>query len=447
MVKLQIKHILVFLTFLWSISIQAQRHLIGDVTINKSSVYVGEPVEVSVSIFTSTWFTEGINPGNIKVNDAFTIYFRSLSMSKQINGKTYAGVIMYFNVFPYDEKNIEFPALEFTVKTPDDGGYKGVKRVVKTPSRIIKVKSVPPGFNRSQWLVTSNMTVSDNWSNNKNEVKVGDVLERKITRNVSGTVSELISPISWDSIQDVSLYPTRSEVKNNKSKSAISATRTDGTRYLFEKEGTVEIPEMVLNWWNPYAKKLYKRTLKSRTIKVMPNPNLGMLATMRDSLKVSIPVVPGGIEAAESLTIFGLSTKQFILFLGSLLVVLYVLFRIAKKVYRKLKIKRASYKISEAYFFKQFLKVLKKENSNEIMNALYQWIDKLQLGEPTVHYFVSEYAKNELSQDLVQMMNTINNKQSLKLKLRTKPWKEARLKFLNATKNDSTKDSYDWVNP
>ena len=35
MVKLQIKHILFFLIFLWNISIQAQRHLIGDVTINK----------------------------------------------------------------------------------------------------------------------------------------------------------------------------------------------------------------------------------------------------------------------------------------------------------------------------------------------------------------------------------------------------------------------------
>ncbi|MBG7631661.1 MAG: BatD family protein [Bacteroidetes bacterium] len=447
MVKLQIKYILVFLIFLLSISIQAQRHLIGDVTINKSTVYVGEPVEVSVSIFTSTWFTEGVNPGNIKVNDAFTIYFRSLSTSKQINGKTYAGVIMYFNVFPYDEKNIEFPALEFTVKTPDDGGFKGVKRTVKTPSRAIKVKSVPPGFNRSQWLVTSNMTVSDNWSNNKNEVKVGDVLERKITRNVSGTVSELISPIIWDSIPHVSLYPTRSEVKNNKLKTAISARRTDGTRYLFEKEGTVEIPEMVLNWWNPYAKKQYKRTLKARVIKVLPNPNLGMLATMRDSLKVSIPVEPGGIEAAESLTVFGLSTKQFILLLGSLLVVLYVLFRIAKNVYKKLKLNKETYKVSEAYFFKRFLKAVKKENSNEIMNALYRWIDKLQLEEPTAQYFVSKYAKNELSQDLVQMMKSINNKQSVKLKLITNPWIEARFKFLNDTENVKLNDSNDWVNP
>jgi len=203
----------------------------------------------------------------------------------------------------------------------------------------------------------------------------------------------------------------------------------------------------VLNWWNPYAKKLYKRTLKSRTIKVMPNPNLGMLETMRDSLKVSITVEPGGIEAAESLTIFGLSTKQFILLLGSLLVVLYVMFRIAKNVNRKLKLKKEAYKVGEAYFFRRFLKAVKKGNSDEIMNTLYRWIDKLQLEEPTVQYFVSKYAKNELSQDLVQLMNSTNTKQSIKLKLSTKPWIEARLKFLNDTKNDSTKDSYDWVNP
>ena len=66
----------------------AQKHLITDVRLNKSTVYVGEPVEVSVSVYSSTWFTKGVNPGNIKVNDAFTVYFRSLSNSKQINGQT-----------------------------------------------------------------------------------------------------------------------------------------------------------------------------------------------------------------------------------------------------------------------------------------------------------------------------------------------------------------------
>ncbi len=142
-------HFILFL-FIGFIS-TAQKHLITDVRINKNTVYVGEPVEVSVSVYTSTWFTKGVNPGNIKVNDAFTVYFRSLSNSKQINGQTYAGVTMTFNVFPYDNKDIIFPSMEFTVETPDNGDYKGVNRLVKTPSRTIKVKPVPLSFNRNEW--------------------------------------------------------------------------------------------------------------------------------------------------------------------------------------------------------------------------------------------------------------------------------------------------------
>mgnify|MGYP000539152597 FL=1 len=100
------------LIFLIGIGTFAQGHLSSSVSLSKNSVYVGEPVQVTVSVFTSTWFTKGVNPGNIKVNGAFTVYFRSLSTSKQVNGKTFAGVQLYFNVFPYENEPIEFPSLE-----------------------------------------------------------------------------------------------------------------------------------------------------------------------------------------------------------------------------------------------------------------------------------------------------------------------------------------------
>ena len=445
MVKLQLKYILVVFTFLCSFLVQAQRHLITDTQINKSSVYVGEPVEVSVSIFTSTWFTSGVNPGNIKVNDAFTVYFRSLSTSKQINGQTYAGVILYFNVFPYDDKDLIFPELEFTVETPNKGGYKGVKRVVKTPKRAIKVKSVPPGFNKNEWLVTSNMTVTDNWSGNMNEVKVGDVLERKITRNVAGIVSELVPPIVWDTITNVSLYPTRSSVDSKKTKTSISATRIDGIRYLFEKEGEVKIPEKVLTWWNPRAQKLFKRTLKGYTIVVKPNPDLGILESIRDSLQVSVPLKPTGIEKESATTILGLSLKQFLMLLAGLILVVYFLIRFLIKVYKNQKLKQEVYKTSEAYFFKEFLKSIGKEDSKQSLNALYAWIDRLQLQEPTIEYFVTTYGSDTLQEDLNKIISSVNTSDSLQLNISA--WKKARVLYLKRFKSVKASVLKKWVNP
>ena len=106
------KRTYLFWVFLWcTFLLQAQRHLRTEVSFNKGSVYVGEPIEVSVTVYSSTWFTEGVDPGNIKINGAYTVYFRSLSTSKKFGNKLYAGVTLFFNVFPYNEENVEFPFL------------------------------------------------------------------------------------------------------------------------------------------------------------------------------------------------------------------------------------------------------------------------------------------------------------------------------------------------
>ena len=258
MVRCQAKHIIILLLLFQATIGFAQNNVVSEVSINRRSVYLGQPVEVSVGIFTPTWFTKGVNFGNIKVNGAFTIYFRSVSTSKKINGKNYAGVVAIYNVFPYDDEDLVFPSLEMVVETPDEGGFKGIKRSVKTKSRDIVVKAVPNGYNANDWLVANNVSVNESWQGDLKTVKVGDVIQRSVYRKAYGTVSELIPPVFWDSIQGVSIYPSRSSINTEKTKTSISATRTESVRYLFEKEGTVTLPEITITWWNPNQNKLLK---------------------------------------------------------------------------------------------------------------------------------------------------------------------------------------------
>jgi len=76
------------------------QNLITYITLNKNEAYVGQPVELKVNVYTSTWFTIGIDVGNIKIDGALTVYFRSVSNSQDFDGKTHAGVSFYYNVFP-----------------------------------------------------------------------------------------------------------------------------------------------------------------------------------------------------------------------------------------------------------------------------------------------------------------------------------------------------------
>ncbi len=425
----------------------AQGHLFSDVKLSQSSVYVGQPVEVTVSVYTSTWFTRGIDPGNIKVNGAFTVYFRSVSSSKQISGKTYAGVEMIFHVFPYDDEDILFPPLDIKVETPDEDGYKGIQRVVKTRERKINVKPVPPGTNKTEWLVASGMTVNDIWIGDKSKVKVGDVLERSICREIAGTVSELIPPIIWDSLSGVSLYPARSEVNNQKTRTAISASRTDGIRYLFEKEGDITIPEKVLTWWNPVHNKLYKRTLKGFTIDVLPNPDLGMLASVRDSLAVSISSQDEAIDVKSAITIFGVSLKWFIVGLISFLVFIYFLIKGIRSLRKIVNNRREQYHNSELFYFREFKKASKRQNPAGVVQALYRWIDQIQLEEPTLRYFAAKYGTNKLIREVKLLEQHINSNNIAALSFNFKAWTEARKNCLKAIIHKEGSNSTLWINP
>lgn len=451
MVDTRLKYCLfVIALILWQQSFA--QHLTSSVTINSSHVYVGEPVEVTVSVFTSTWFTSGLDIPNIKVNNAFTVPFRTLSTTETRKGKTYAGVQFFYNVFPYSENDIEFPSLTIEVETPDDGDYKGVKRTVSTPARKIKVQAIPPGFKRNEWLVTPNLTTKDSWSGDLNTVKVGDVLVRNIHRDASLTVSELIPPIVWDSIAGVSYYPGRSVTQNNKTRTTFSAERTDVMRYLFLEEGDVVIPEITLMWWNASRKKVYKRTLKERTIIVLSNPNLGMAESIKDSLD-TISAQVQLVGEAEEQTYLGLTLKELlkrIAYSTVLLLVLYKLFRwifVTKDLLGKINKRRAIYRESEYHHFKLFLFNNKFKSKAETLNCFYNWLNKLNLKESTASYLSSTYGTTKLIDSIIQLEANISQGDFQSMEFDVSEIKAARQRYFETKEKSKRNILQNWINP
>ncbi|MEL4308200.1 BatD family protein [Joostella sp. CR20] len=425
------------IVFLWILvlsfhSVVAQQ-IWGDVRLNKSSVYVGEPVQVSFTVYTSTWFTTGLDLGNIKVNGAFSTYFRPVSKSFQKNGNNFAGVELIYNVFPFSEDDVTFPALEIEVESPAPGGYKGIKHTVKTAEKLIKVKPIPPNFERSDWLVASSLSVSEGWSGNTKRAKVGDVLERTITRKASGTVPELIPPAVWDTLPDASLYPGRGTIDSYKSKTSISAQRTESVRYLLEKEGTITIPEKVFTWYNPYQRKLYKKTLKAVTIEVAPNPDLGMLDSVRDSLQLQEVQVAEEASAEKPFTILGLSVKEFIIAAVVLILCLLILIFLLRKIISYVIQRRKDYLKSELYYFNKAKRVIGSSDKAKVMNALYRWIDEIEVEEPSIQYVLQKYdPQNEVDENNIVVSMTV------------KKLKNIRNRYLKRNEVYANKN---WINP
>jgi hypothetical protein len=432
------------------------QNLISYITIDNKEAYIGQPAALTVSVYTSTWFTSGIDIGNIQIDGALTVFFRSLSNSQDFNGQRHAGVNFYYNIFPTQEGEITIPSLSINIESPKPGDYKGIKRTITTKPKTFNVKSIPYGYDPNNWLVATSLNVSEKWSSSTSEVKVGDVIQRTINRSAAGTLSEFIPATNWDSINGISIYPKRPQLNTTKSKTAVSSNRSETVSYLFEKEGKFILPSVEYSYWNSQAKKFYKKQIDSIVISVQPNADLAMLASIKNSLqKEQIEE----IEVEEKpLLIFGLTPKSFLQYLVIALVVLFLLFIILKRVISSTKIKYNNYLKSETYVFYKVKKAIAKKDYFLFLEVSPSWLHKLKSGTNSLGDFVRENGSKELQKvlshidemtfsmqktvedqsyklllkELNRMRNNYFKKQSKKQKLTVK-----KSKWLNPTATDS----------
>jgi hypothetical protein len=416
----------------------------SNVNLNRTSAFVGQPVEVTIEVYTSTWFTTGIDPGNIQVEGAFTVYFRPVSTSIRVDGQTYAGVRLIYNVFPHRSGEIVFPSLNITVQSPPEGQYKGVERTLTTDQKPIQVKPIPADFSADQWMVATGLSVTDSYPKNVTEVKAGEVWTRSITRTANGTVAELIPFFDWDSIPGISQYPSRSQVESHKTKTSIYATRTDIMRYLFIEEGEVTIPAKTIFWFHPSREKLYKKTLEEINLKVLPNPDLGMVRTMRDSLNTqSASEMVTKDTDNQPFTVLGLTLAQFITAIIMALFLLWFMVKLLMKLKHCLTKRRQDYLHSELFYFRQFQKALSSKKVSTIENALYKWLDQLSIREPSVYGLVERTGIKELEKEAQKLhQGLIDSQHSMELDAAI--WKRARKAY---AENRTDMPSRTWINP
>ena len=92
------------------------------VRMSPTQVVEKQPIKVTITVYSSTWFAEPLDFQNVQVENAFILPFaRTQSGIHYINDKKYAGLEFFYLVFPYQSGDYEFPALEIKTSIPPEG--------------------------------------------------------------------------------------------------------------------------------------------------------------------------------------------------------------------------------------------------------------------------------------------------------------------------------------
>lgn len=348
----------------------------ASVQFNKRSVVVGEALMVTITVYTSTWFTSPPKFSEIQVPDAIMVEYqqRTGSMRKTIGNKTYPAIEKKFLVYPLKVGENSLPGLSIVTESPHEGDYKGQRRVITSPERTFQVTPAPEGIGMEQWLTAYNVSLSEHWDRVPDQLKQGDVLERQISIRASGALASLIPPLQLSATGFGNLYPRGPVLNNVQNEASFTGTRTESWTYLMETEGSFSIPGITVSWYDPQSKKVESTEIGSRDITIAANPDLNFLLSMQDSLQAMLETGEAGIS--ELFQWMGLNWWQLTVVIITLIVVLYMAFRLLLRLVSSFKKRKAAAIESEERYFEEFLRVSKNGDPASVMAALHCWYDR-----------------------------------------------------------------------
>lgn len=380
--KNKISHIAIIVLLLITSSINAQvAKPIVRAKVLKSTVIVGEPVEIKVSVVVPTWLLGSPEFPTLEIPGAISTLpdVQAENVYETIDYERWSGIARTYLVYPQEAKSYTLPNASVGVTYSLGGIEKSPKTNVKIPQ--VKFKAVIPESARSleYFISTTQLKIEQELDKKLTKIRVGDSFQREITISTKNSLAMFIPSLQIDEIDGLKIYFDEPIVENKK-KERVGITggeRIEKITYFIEKPGDYQLPEIKIDWWNLKSKEVVSSTLKAIEFYADSNTNyISELSIQEDSTLTALVK-----EESKH------NTWNYLLWTLIIALLLFIekRFRIIQSIVRKIKNwlrKREELKReSETEYFKRFREACDENNLAEIKTAFSNWLDRISINE------------------------------------------------------------------
>jgi len=258
-----------------STSPQAQRitedNLYVKVNVDKKSVFMGEPIKVTLKIYTKTKNLVNVESVKLPTFQGFLTQNIERTTPSTLNGENVNGEIMYtyspneFLLFPQHEGEIIIEPWEMNCIVQlsaqarsrgffDDffNNYKNVRVPRKSKPVKIKVKPFPRNAPKSFDGAVGQFKMST--SINQDSVKVDDAITMKVKISGNGNM-KLINPMEFDFPADFEVYDPKTNQNLKSSAKGMTGSTTFEYLIIPRHAGDFTIPANEFTYFDPKAKR------------------------------------------------------------------------------------------------------------------------------------------------------------------------------------------------
>lgn len=194
------------------------------------------------------------------------------------NGVSYIVTERKYAIFPQKSGVMNIKPLSLTAQVivasqPDFGDFFG-SRMTKTKRVLSKevvldVKPAPSDFKGKDWLAAEKLELSEEWSGDNQQMKIGEPLTRTLTlRGTGTTVGQLpeLNPVKTDA--NLKAYPDQPVLNEEKQANGVTATRQEKIALIPSTPGKHVLPSIEIPWFNTRTHKMEIARIPERAINV-----------------------------------------------------------------------------------------------------------------------------------------------------------------------------------
>jgi hypothetical protein len=281
-------------------------------------------------------------------------------LQETIDGTGYTGQAYALSLFPQRAGPLRVPPLPVAVSVKT-WGVEATERSqqAETPEVSLDVR-LPPGAEGVADLVsTGRFRASQTWSPENASPKVGDAVERSVTREASNLSAMALAPIETRRIDGVGIYPKEPDLDDATDRGSLDARRVDRVTYVFEQAGSVQLPALEFVWWNSDAERLETVTLAGMDLEIAPGAM---------SASAGPPAAPGSAVTA----------RWRWLLLAAGVVAALLAWRLGPSLRARLQQWGAQRAASERRYFRRMIASIDSGDARRALRDIMRWLDRVQ---------------------------------------------------------------------
>jgi len=255
---------------------QDNDELFLEIEVNKEALYVQEQLLFTVKLY---YTINGIrNPQftELEMEDTVIQLIGSPNQYEQIiEGVRYGVYEKRYVIFPQRSGPLEIPDILFRGEVTD-GSSNFVFRNLNTRRVTAFIEGITINVNErpvaaqefDNWLPVTNLSISEEWSTDLENLSVGDSITRTITLTADGLDGAVLPPFSPETLDGINVYQDPASIERTYVDGSIVGTRVESSTLVPVIAGTIEIPEIVIPWWDVSSDELKEAVITAKSIQV-----------------------------------------------------------------------------------------------------------------------------------------------------------------------------------